>query len=97
MMLFLSFLLVVSASMCLCLSLAKHFKKLTQEVLNDRLKVRLRVAGYSLLCASLVAAFIGDSFLGLVYWCGLFSVVAIPLPFIIAYMDGPLRISRRPE
>ncbi|MEM7781357.1 MAG: DUF3325 domain-containing protein [Pseudomonadota bacterium] len=97
MMLFFSFLLIVGACIFLCLSLAKHFEKLTKQALDVRLKLSLRVAGYSLLCASLVIAFVGDGYLGLVYWCGLFSLVATPLPFIIANLDGAVRISWRSE
>ncbi|MEM1197307.1 MAG: DUF3325 domain-containing protein [Pseudomonadota bacterium] len=95
MMLFVSFLLIAGSNICLCLSLEKHFKKLMKEKLAGPLKTRLRVAGYGLLLASLVVAFASESYLGLVYWCGLFSLVAAPMPFIIAYLDGPIRIRGR--
>lgn len=92
MILLLTFLLIVVACTLLCLSLAKHYRHLTKRALDDRLKLRLRIAGYGLLSASLAVVFVGESYLGLVYWCGLFSLVAAPLPFIIAYLDGPIRL-----
>ncbi|MEM1409832.1 MAG: DUF3325 domain-containing protein [Pseudomonadota bacterium] len=91
MMIFAAFVLILGSNICLCLSFDKHFKKLTKETLDNRTKTRLRIAGYAALLASLTVAFVGESYLGLVYWCGLFSLVAAPIPFIIAYLDGPIR------
>lgn len=96
-MMFVTFLFLLLANIFLCLSFDKHFKKLTKEKLEGALKTRLRVAGYTLLSASLVVAFASESYLGLVYWCGLFSLVAAPAPFILAYLDGPIRMRGRSE
>lgn len=84
MMLLVSFLLIVLSNVCLCLAYNKHYKKLTKHALIARLKFKLRVVGHTTLFASLVLAFVSDSYVGLVYWCGLFSLVAVPMPFIVA-------------
>lgn len=92
MMLFVAFLLLIAANICLCLSLDKHHNKLIGRALAGPVKATLRTGGYALLLVSLALVILSDAYLGLVYWCGLFSLAAMPLPFIVAHLDQRSRI-----
>ncbi|MEM8919310.1 MAG: DUF3325 domain-containing protein [Pseudomonadota bacterium] len=87
-MMYLSFFLLASACFCLCLSQAKHFRHFSGTVLGEQLKLILRVIGYGALLISLWVAYLGNGSIGLVYWCGLFSLVTIPMIFFLPYLRG---------
>lgn len=94
MSIFTVFLLILAANICLCLSFDQHFKQVMEKRLASPLKQRLRIAGYALLSISLAAAFATESYLGLVYWCGQFSLIALPAPYILAYLSRATRSTR---
>ena len=85
-MMIFSFFLILFACVCLCLSLSKHFKDLVGGRLDERRKTRLRVLGYGALIPSIALAFLGDGYIGLVYWFGLFSLVSMPIAFLLPYV-----------
>lgn len=78
-MYFLSFVLVLSGTGLLCLSMQKHFRvfwKLTDA--NSKLRVGLRAAGYGLLIIALYVGSLEDSFgIALTTLCGVFTLTHI--------------------
>lgn len=85
-MMYLSFFLVVVSTVSLCVSQKKNFKQVFGSALRDPVKIQLRVLGYAAFFASFVLAYLANSFVGVVYWFGLFTLVATPLAFGLPYL-----------
>ncbi|MEO0461492.1 MAG: DUF3325 domain-containing protein [Pseudomonadota bacterium] len=92
-MMFWSFLTVACSCLCLCFSQNKNFKQIFGGKLSNRLKMQLRVLGFGSLVLSIGLAFYANGFVGLVEWCGLFTLVTIPIAFALPY----IATGRRPK
>lgn len=60
---------------------------MTGSRIGERQKVSLRIVGYCALALSIWLAFLADGFVGLVYWCGMFTLAAVPIAFALPYLS----------
>lgn len=86
-MIYHSFLIVLLGNLCLCLSQSKNYKQITGSKIGDYQRLSLRIVGYCALAISLALAFLAEGFVGLVYWCGLFTLAAVPIAFGLSYFS----------
>lgn len=89
MILLLTFILSYLGFASLALAMDRHCKQVCQRVPSQKMRLTLRVIGFTALSAALVASIIHMGWdVGMVLWLGLLTSAALSLVLVLTYWPG---------
>ena len=90
------FLLLLAGCFAIACSMPRHYRDVFQSPLSGRRKMILRIFAYLMLLASLVGAYAGEEGgeLGLTFWFGMATVVALIVAFTLTYLVSARRTAQ---